>query len=338
MKSQLGQLLLIDVPKAAWNPGLERVLQRFEPAGVLFRRLTPATAEVSAKCTRVLDSVPLLAIEDEGGGALSDLVPALTPLAGLDSNGAERAGDLTGRAMALLGLNLNLAPIVDLPANPAAGAPQTKALPTSIPVEIACRAEAFVRGLNRRRILACARHFPGMPRNLEAQAPSAPVVDRTMATLWREDLVPYRALGAKSAMIQITHAVHKAYDYEFPRPASLSPAVVAGLLRVKIGYQGVVLADASAAARAAGTELGEAVVRALAVGCDLVLVPGEEKRIATVLDSIERAIELGSLARDRVEEALGRLRIAKRKLAKPGKAPSERDFACLQRDFAEFSK
>ena len=340
MKHQLGQLLLIDVPKAGWNPGLERLLQRFQLAGILFHRLTTATADVCAKCAQLLDVSPLLAIEDEGGGALSDLFPALPPLAQLDANGAERVGDLIGRAMALLGLNLNLAPTVDLRAGVTTTSAQPPSPPSATPsAAIAGQAEAFVGALTRHRVLACMRHFPGMPRGTQSQSSSpAPVVDKPMAALWREDLLPYRMLGAKSGMIQITHAVHKAYDYEFPRPASLSSSVVTGLLRLKLGYQGVVLVDASAAARASNTDLGEAVVRAVIAGCDIVLVPGDEKPLATVVDRIERAVELGTLSRDRVEEAFGRLRIAKRKLAKPGRAPSERDLARLRHEFAEFAK
>ena len=256
MKNQFGQLLLIDAAKASWNPNLERLLLQLRPAGVLFRKLTSGTADVSANCARASDQPLLLAIEEEGGGSLNELFPELPPIGSLDPADASRAGDLIGRGMALLGLNLNLAPIVDLSQTPAptpvraakhAAQVAVASAPTSV-VEIAHRAEAFVAGLARRHVLACGRHFPGMPA--DAQSSPAPVVDRTMAALWREDLLPYRTLGSKCAMVEITHGVHKAYDYEFPRPASLSPAVVQGLLRVKLGYEGVAVADVSLAARA----------------------------------------------------------------------------------------
>jgi beta-N-acetylhexosaminidase len=210
------------------------------------------------------------------------------------------------------------------------------------PLDVARRAEVFVRGLAHHGVLACARHFPGMPANREARLQPAPVVNKGMAILWREDLVPYRTVGAACAMVQITHAVHKAYDYEFPRPASLSPTVVEGLLRVKLGYRGVALADASASARAAGIDLGDAAVKAVAAGCDMVLVPGEEKRVRAVCDAFEQAMELGVLPRARVEEASGRVTQAKKSLSKlhkeMGKEPSERDLARLRREFADFRK
>ena len=159
-----------------------------------------------------------------------------------------------------------------------------------------------------------------------------------MATLWREDLVPYRTLGAKPGMIQVTHAVHKAYDYEFPRPAALSPAVVEGLLRVKLGYPGVALANLTAAARAASIGFGEAAVRAMAAGCDLLLVPCEEKHLLVVREALQRAIEGGILGRDRIDEALVRIKKAKTGLPKAPKEPSDREIARLRGDFAEFRK
>jgi len=344
MKTQPGQLLLLDVPKAAWNPGLKRLLSQFQPAGVFFQRLTPAGAGVCVGCRESIPT-PFLAIEDEGGGALKELLPALPPLNCLTGESGARAGELIGRAMALLGLNLNLAPTVDLPAQSSLAKKDgaRKTVPSiAIPLDVARRAEAFVRGLAHHGVLACAKHFPGMPANREARLQPAPVVDKGMAFLWREELVPYRTVGAACAIVQITHAVHKAYDYEFPRPASLSPAVVEGLLRVKLNYRGVALADASASARAAGMDIGDAAVKAVTAGCDLLLVPGEEKRVRAVCDTMQRAIELGTLSRARVEEALGRVAQVKEGLSKSskeiGQEPSERDLAQLRREFADLNK
>jgi beta-N-acetylhexosaminidase len=336
--------LLLDVPKPAWNPGLKRLLAQFQPAGVFFQRLTPASAEVCVKCRESVPA-PFLAIEDEGGESLTDLFPGVPPLECLNAENAARAGELIARAMTMFGLNLNLAPTVDLPAGDTlslkdGGQMRTTSAPK--PLDVARRAEAFVRGLAHHGVLACARHFPGLPANREARLQPAPAVDKGMAILWREDLVPYRTVGATCAMVQITHAVHKAYDYEFPRPASLSPAVVEGLLRVKLGYRGVALADASAAARAAAIDVGDAAVKAVAAGCDLVLIPGDESRVRAVCSALQRAIELGILSRARVEEASGRVTQAKKILSKlhkeMGREPSERDLARLRREFADFNK
>jgi beta-N-acetylhexosaminidase len=346
MEDQLGQLLMIEMPKAVWRPSLERLLQRFRPGGLLFREITSAgaVAETAHEAARLLGATPFLAIEEEGGGSLSALFAPLPATEWLDLDDVERAGDLIGSAMALVGLNLDLAPAADLPeaskTNAAASARsgQKSSSPGSIPlpVEIAHRGEAFLRGLARHQILACARHFPGLPASLRKPGPGLPEIARSMAELWREDLVPYRALRDEVPLIQISHAAYKAYDYEFPRPASLSPVVVEGLLRVKLGYGGVALADISSTALAARIEASEASVQALAAGCDLILVSGEEPVLDTVKNSLARALESGRLRRERVEQALARVKRAKKALIAAREQPSERDLARVQRDFETF--
>ena len=157
-----------------------------------------------------------------------------------------------------------------------------------------------------------------------------------MAALWREDLVPYQALRNEVPLIQVSHAAYKAYDYEFPRPASLSPAVVEGLLRVKLGYRGVALADIPAASQAGRLKAGEASVQALAAGCDLILVHGAEPALDGAKNSLARALESGRLRSERIEQAVGRVRNAMKSLVPLRKLPSERDLGRLKRAFRDF--
>jgi len=340
MSARLGQLLLLEVAKAQWSSALERLLQRHAPAGLFFKNLATisATWETARKSTQALGSLPFLAVREEGAGALCGLLASsLRPecIAGLGEKATEALGDLVGRAMHVVGLNLNLAPTVDL----AVGSSGSKGIPSgSVQTEVTRRAEAFVRGLSRDGVLSCARHFPGLTVGASDRLQASPVVASSMATLWREDLVPYRTLGSKLPAIQISHAVYKAYDYEFPRPASLSSHVVEGLLRLKLGYKGVALADVSAAARSAGIDFEESALRALEAGCDLLVVPAEEKPLMAVLGALERAGEFGKLAGDRVQQALARVQNAKCALASPPKEPSEREVSRLTHHFENFRK
>jgi beta-N-acetylhexosaminidase len=347
MENQLGQLLMIEVPRAAWRPSLERILRRFEPAGLLFREIATAEAlaEVAQKVARALGSTPFLGIEDEGEGPLSSLFTPLPQTDRLNLDGVERAGDLIGSAMALTGLNLNLAPTVDLPevsgnnakSSSRSGEKGSPSRSLPLPVQIAHRGEVFLRGFAKHHVLACARHFPGLPASLRKSWPDPPVVTKSMAALWREDLVPYRTLRDEVPLIQVSHAAYKAYDYEFPRPASLSPGVVESLLRVKLGYRGVALSDVSAACQAARIEAGEALVQSLAAGCDLILANSEEPALEGMKDSLARALESGRLRPERVERALGRIKNAKQGLLPARRQPSERGLARLQHAFREFS-
>ena len=348
MQDQLGQLLMIELPKGLGRPTLERLLERAHPAGLILRELPRAAgaAELAQQASRALGSTPFLGIEDEGEGPLANLFPPLPQPARQNLDEIERAADLIGRAMAMLGLNLNLAPAVDLQecsgredkSNPMDREKSGDAEPGSTAEQVGRRAEAFVKGLTRHRVLACARSFPGLPASLRRAGADLPVVGKSMAALWREDLLPYRTLRGMVALVQLSHVAYKAYDYEFPRPAALSPGVVESLLRAKIGYRGVAMADVSAASQAARIEPGEAAVQALAAGCDLILVSGEGSTLDSVKDTVAAALESGKLHPERIEQALARIQKAKAGLVGLRKPPSQRDLAELRRGFKEFRR
>jgi beta-N-acetylhexosaminidase len=337
MRNQLAQLLLLELPEAAWSRSLEQLLERFEPSGLLFAGSGEMSqAEATRKAARSLGRVPFLALAPAGGSRDWFAILARTERAARqDLTVVEKLGDFLGSYMEMIGFNLYFGPTLDLPAQHSETARGGSEASTS-PATLTRCGEIFIRRLARHRIMVCARHFPSGAAPPSAQE-NLPVVAKSMGTLWREDLVPYRMLRDGLALIQVTHAAHKAYDYEFPRPASLSPAVVEGLLRMKLGYRGVALADASAAARAAGIEIGEAAVQALAAGCDLVLVPGEPSPLEGVFRSLERALETGRFSQERLEQALARVASAKKNLALPRKQFSHSELAGLLREFEAWS-
>lgn len=332
----LGSLLLIEEAEASWSAGLARRLERFTPAGLLFRRLISPelTAEVCRESARASGALPFLAVEEEGGGALRTLFPALPRALMIDREGAGDTAELIGRAFVALGLNLDLAPALDLEAGTVALNPARlgrTAAPPPWPEELAERAEAFVTALSASGVLCCGRHFPGLPSRTPAGG--APVVNRSLAALWREDLLPYRRLDGRLAAIQVGHAVHRAYDYEFPRPAAFSTGVIEGLLRAKLGYAGVALADATVAAAAAHIDLDEAVVRALAAGCDLVTVPADAKVVEGVCRSLAGALDSGRVTVARASEAMARVQAARRRIRRPAIKATPAEFRRLGRDF-----
>ena len=341
----LSSLLLMEVAEATWSDALRTLLGSIRPAGVLFRKLTSpdATLQTCRESAHVLGTLPLMAIEEEGGGALTALSAALPRALTLDANRAGEVGALTGRAMKSLGLNLNLAPTLDIePSTETDMASEARSDVETMriaPAETTLRAEAFVEALRSHHILACGRHFPGLPAGrTRPKETKAIVVDRSLAALWRDELVPYRALGEKLAAIEISHAVHRAYDYEFLRPACLSPGVIEGLLRTKLGYQGIVVADASLAAGVAAIELDEAVVRALAAGCDLVMVPGERRLLERVCGNLVRAVESGRLPGARISQAQTRVKAAQGRVRRPARHLVGAEYSRLASEFEEFAR
>jgi beta-N-acetylhexosaminidase len=225
--------------------------------------------------------LPFLAIDQEGGAVqrLAEIasisrVPSARWVAANAS--AEEARTLYGRmaaAMAGLGFNLNLAPVVDLDSgrrNPAIGR-----LGRSFggdPAKVARYAGAFIEAHHAHGILTALKHWPGHGSSLAD--PHVALADVTAT--WREDeLVPFMALfdAGKADMIMTGHVHHRFWGEGDGRPASLSRGAVGFGLRHKLGFEGVVVTDDLQMESALdGRSLGEAIVLALAAGNDIVLI------------------------------------------------------------------
>jgi beta-glucosidase-like glycosyl hydrolase len=135
----------------------------------------------------------------------------------------------------------------------------------------------------------------------------------------------------------VSTAAYKAYDFGLLQSAGLSPRVVEGLLRVKLGYNGVAIACGLESEAVRGTlQLGEAAVHALRAGCDVLLM--EKAEAAEVVhQALREAFESGRLANPRVEQALKRIQLAKKCLKPPSGRLSRGSMDRVIREFKDFS-
>jgi beta-N-acetylhexosaminidase len=343
-ENNLGQLLILKLNELRWNSSLERFLSRLLPGGILIGApLTDGaecTSEFLSKLARALPVVPLLAIEEEGGtiDPLRAFLPPLpSPRAAAEKGGAavSRMGELVGAALQLLGFDTSLAPVLDL-ASPSSGKTSETRAFSPHPQQVAKCGAAFLRGLERHNVLACGKHFPGLGGARYSSGTELPVVAKSMAELWREDLVPYRALLIRLPLVLVSLAAYKAYDFDLRQSAGLSPQVVEGLLRLKLGYNGVAIACGLESESVRGTlEMGEAAVHALRAGCDMLLLEKAEAA-EVVQEALREAFESGRLASPRVEQALKRIQLAMKGLKPPSGRLSRGSMDRIVRDFESF--
>ena len=147
----------------------------------------------------------------------------------------EELGALLGRDLARLGISLDFAPVADLALEPASTVIGTRAYGDD-PERVAAFASAFARGLERGGVAAALKHFPGHGATATDSHLALPRVALPAAALRARDLVPFaRAVAERAASLVMTaHVVVEAFDRE--RPATLSPAVLTGLLREELGF------------------------------------------------------------------------------------------------------
>jgi len=180
-------------------------------------------------------------------------------------------GRAIGQEIAYLGANVDLAPVLDVnvnPKNPIIGLRSFGADPKAV----ARYGLAFARGLEEAGVLWTAKHFPGHGDTQTDSHTGLPIVDKPRAEIERVELAPFRAaVDADVPVIMTAHILYPALDPDYP--ATLSRKILTGLLRDEMGYQNLIITD-DMGMRAISNRwgAGEAAVRAVEAGADLVLV------------------------------------------------------------------
>jgi beta-N-acetylhexosaminidase len=274
LRQQVGQLIVSSFPDPAPPDYIRRRLRTRETAGViLFGFNAGTTAEwrrLTGAVQRHAGGEALVMADQEGGEVRT--VSWAGPAAGQPAQGGPqavgRSARVAGRQLARAGVNVNLAPVADVPGG-AAPVMGFRAF-AGDPSGIAARTRASIEGMRAAGVAATAKHFPGLGRAQVNTDDGSAVVTGPLTA----DLVPFRAaVEARAPLIMLSHALYPQLDAD--RIASQSPRIVTGLLRERLGYDGVIVTDsieAQAVLDRAG--VGRAAERSLRAGADLVLTTG----------------------------------------------------------------
>jgi beta-glucosidase len=213
---------------------------------------------------------------------------------------AERYGRCTGRQARLLGLNWVLGPVCDVNNNPANPVINVRAWGED-PATASRLATAFLRGAQAEGVLCCAKHFPGHGDTSSDSHLELPLLRHSRERLEAVELPPFRAaIAAGVASVMTAHLLMDALDGE--RPATLAPAVLDGLLRRDLGFEGLIVTDALVMeAITAHHGPGEAALLAFTAGADLILMPADAD---AAIDALVAAIDSGAIPRQRLEASL----------------------------------
>jgi beta-N-acetylhexosaminidase len=229
---------------------------------------------------------PLIVAADQEGGIVSHLAPPLTRLPalstltslppGVRAEKAEAYGRSHGRELASLGVNLNLAPVLDLRPEPKRNRFDFNTLIgqraiSDDPDIVAEIAQGYVSGLEAGGVGAAVKHFPGLGRVRSDTHHFRGDLDTSVAELQASDWIPFRkVLAGSKARLMIGHVTLTQVDPD--RPASHSKRVVDGIIREQWGYQGVIMTDDLVMGAIFQRDVCTAVVEALNAGVDLLLV------------------------------------------------------------------
>lgn len=309
-----GQLIMIRFPGTVLDAATADFIRINTIRGVCLFRGNMTDSEQLAKLTADLRAVmgpeALIAIDQEGGAVVrSTWVPAPPAAMGLgaadDTDLAYRTGAAVARAVKSLGFNWNFAPVLDLNNNPHNPVIAERSFGAE-PQRAAELAMAWMAGSHAEGVACCVKHFPGHGDTHVDSHRDLPTVDKPLSELEDFEFKPFKLAAPQAPAMMTAHIVYPAIDAD--NPATMSPAILDGLLRKQWDYRGVIITDGMDMHAIAGRYgVGNAAVRALAAGADMVMALGTPETQDETLNAIAAALADGSLPQPAVDERLARL-------------------------------
>ena len=261
---------------------------------------------------------PFIAVDEEGGTVVrvadneafgaQDVGDASALGSAGDTEAAKRAAEQIADYLMPLGFNLDFAPVADV-VDPLRSDTMGLRSFSSDAAVAADMVRAEVEGFRDKKMLCCAKHFPGIGAAAGDSHEGAITIEATNEELETVDLVPFRAaIEAGVPMIMVGH-VSLPNIVGDSTPAPLSSAVVQGMLRDSLGYTGIIVTDSlSMGAITDYYTPAEAAVAALKAGCDIPLMP---ERLDEAYQGVLSAVQAGELTEERIDESLIRILAAK---------------------------
>lgn len=324
LKEKIGQLFAFGFDGI--NPSNEIIdLIRNEKIGTIiyFTRNIKDTKQVW-KLSRDLQGysdIPLFITADQEGGIVTRFTEGVTVSPSNMAMGAtsspkhtEAASKIIGEELRILGVNMNLAPCIDVnnnPNNPVIGVRSYG----EDPRKVSQLGMAAVRGYRKVKIAPVVKHFPGHGNTETDSHLDMPVISYGMEHIENIELYPFKeAIKDDVECIMISHISFPALE-KSNIPATLSQSIVNGLLRQELNYKGVVMTDCMEMNAIANRyDIGEAVIMAIKAGNDIVLISHTYELQKEAINKVMKAVHEGILSEERIDQSVQRIMKLKEKL------------------------
>jgi beta-N-acetylhexosaminidase len=315
LKKIVGQTVVGRVGKGGPDERMLRSVKKGRIGGVIVEPRNEATLQQDVETLQAAadrgDNPPLLVMIDQEGGPVKRLrgPPEVSPAQLGDSGDADQAhdeGEKTGEYLSGLGVNVDLAPVLDVatPITPKSIASRTFG---DDPDSVSELGVGFAEGLQSGGVAATAKHFPGLGR-ATTSTDDGPVTVAAPPEELDAALQPFKdAADSGVDLMMVSSASYPGYGAD--KPAVLAPQVVNDLLRDEVGFDGLVITDdLETDAITDGHNADRAAVGALSAGNDLVLFATSADGASRAFNTITKAVKEGRLDRSVVEDAYDRIK------------------------------
>lgn len=340
LEEKVGQLLMVHFRGNQLNPEAKKLINELKVGGIIYYKWansleSPAQVHKLSKdlqnlCHQNSHPIPLLIAIDQEGGDVKRLTQGFTQFP--SSHAIACAGDLDlarqcayrmGRELKAVGININLAPVVDIA--PQLESPIGSRSFGTTPECVTCFASAYIEGFHQAGVITTLKHFPGYGRVSVDSHVALPRLEYSLEELNNSELAPYYALAKKADTVMVGHILVDALDPQ--HCATLSQKTIQDLLRGTIGFTGPVLSDSLVMAGFTKncSTIEEGAIAALNAGCDILILGGkqfltEEKNeeltplhIAQIAVALVDAVKKGVIPEARLNAAVKNILSLKQK-------------------------
>ncbi len=327
IEQKVGQIMMFGYLTADIPTHMETWIKEHHIGNIILFGRNITTLEETYERMRTLQSwakesghpYPLFISTDQENGVVTRLKEGSTEFPGAMTLGAtwnplltKKVYEATGKELLAAGINMNLAPIVDVnnnPYNPVIGV-------RSFGEDVGAVTEhgiAAIQGLENCGVVSTIKHFPGHGDTHADSHLTLPTIGHNTSRLHEVELVPFKkCIEAGAPVVMIAHVHFPAFDNS-GLPATVSRKIVSGLLREELSYNGLIMTDCmemDAVSKTIGS--GEAAVQAIQAGVDLILVSHMESYQIEVHERVLQAAKNGEISEARLNDAVSRIHQLKR--------------------------
>lgn len=319
LDEKIGQMIFAGIEGTSSNAEAERLVRDYKVGGIILNgeNITTPSKTVEyindLKARNSINKVPLFFGIDQEGGRITKLpgdlraIPTNLEIGKMnDPAFSFELGTVLGKLVKAYGFNINFAPVLDVnsnPDNPVIGDRSFSANPDVV----STLGIQTMKGIQSENIIATIKHFPGHGDTSVDSHLELPTVNKSLAQLEDLELIPFKsAIDEGADMVMVAHILLPKLDQKYP--SSMSKAIMTELLRKQLEFDGVIITDDMTMDAIAGNyDIGNAAVRSVKAGSDIVMVAHDYDKMIHVIEELKKAVEQGDISEERINESVTRI-------------------------------
>ncbi|TFB14227.1 beta-N-acetylhexosaminidase [Filobacillus milosensis] len=343
LDEKIGQLIMGGVSGTTLNDNDRSLIKDYHLGGVIFfsdnlnNPSQIASLVNDIKKTNSENPLPLLLGVDQEGGRVTRL-PGIKSLPTNEKIGEVNDleftfdfGELLGKQLNAFGFNINFAPVLDINSNPNNTVIGDRAFGNTTE-KVSNHGIQLMKGIESQQIIPVIKHFPGHGDTKADSHIELPVSRKSIEQLKELELKPFQnAIRDGADVVMIAHILYSKIDDS--HPSSYSKPIITDLLREQLNYDGVVITDdMTMQAITKYVDIGQAAVKSIQAGSDIIMVAHDYNEITNAYNSIKKAVENGEITEERIDQSVKRIMQLKEKYKVSRKSVTEANINQLNED------